>query len=123
MAIHNEAFDLVLMDVEMEINEGFKAVQKIRAIPDKGKLPIIGLTISSKPGSHYLLLEKGFDAFCMKPVNEDEVIRTISKWSGCTSIGNKSDLHSVEMNKNTGTRQKFGSSNEIRLSNDSKNYQ
>ncbi|ADI84120.1 PAS domain-containing protein [Geobacter sulfurreducens] len=80
-AIGREAFDLVLMDVQMPVMDGFEAMRAIRAGEAAGgaRLPIIALTARALAGDRELCLEAGADDYLAKPVNFSELRRVISR--------------------------------------------
>jgi signal transduction histidine kinase/DNA-binding response OmpR family regulator/HPt (histidine-containing phosphotransfer) domain-containing protein len=62
-------FDLVLMDCQMPVMDGFQATAAIRALPDGrgAKLPIIALTANAMQGDEQICLDAGMNAFLAKP--------------------------------------------------------
>jgi ammonium transporter, Amt family len=83
-AIRNGRFDLVLMDCEMPELDGFAATRMIRAMEMDGPLgssgrllPIIALTAQAVRGDRERCLAAGMSDYVTKPVNRDELLRTI----------------------------------------------
>lgn len=74
-----EPFDLVLMDVQMPLMDGFDATKAIRALPDpdKARLPIVAMTAHAMKGDRERCLEAGMDAYVAKPIDTRELFRTI----------------------------------------------
>lgn len=80
-AMHDspESFDLILMDCEMPIMDGFTATERIRALPENGNrhIPIIALT------AHAMAIHKdraqavGMNGFVSKPLKQEELVSTI----------------------------------------------
>ena len=66
-----EAFDLVLMDIQMPVIDGVEATEQIRAIEREqgGHVPIIALTASVTESERARCLAAGMDAVVAKPVN------------------------------------------------------
>ncbi|KAL2934555.1 Two-component response regulator 24 [Bienertia sinuspersici] len=60
-------FDLVLMDMEMPIIDGFQATREIRALGVRTLM--IGLSVSSSPTRIQEFLSAGLDEFYAKPMN------------------------------------------------------
>jgi two-component system, sensor histidine kinase and response regulator len=78
-AIAREAFDLVLMDVQMPELNGFEATSAIRAA-ERGTgrhLPIVAITAHAMAGDRELCLEAGMDAYISKPVRAYELYAAI----------------------------------------------
>jgi len=61
-----ESYDLVLMDLQMPIMDGFEATEHIREVL-KSKVPIIGLSANALNGERERSLEKGMDEYVSKP--------------------------------------------------------
>ena len=67
-----EAFDLVLMDVQLPVMDGVEATRRIRsseAGEDKKHVPIIAMTAYAMPGDQQRILEAGMDSYMSKPVD------------------------------------------------------
>ena len=62
-------YDLVLMDINMPIMDGFTATEKIREIEGTQKLPIVSLTALVLEHEIEKMKESGMDAFLPKPIN------------------------------------------------------
>jgi signal transduction histidine kinase/HPt (histidine-containing phosphotransfer) domain-containing protein len=73
-------FDVVLMDLQMPVMDGFEATRRIRAIrPD---LPVIGLTAHALPDERARCLDAGMAGHVAKPVDVEELIAVIRRaWS------------------------------------------
>ncbi len=73
-------FDIVLMDVNMPVMNGYEATAAIRALPDAGKaaIPILAVTANSFEEDRKAALDAGMNDQISKPINTDE-IRTIAE--------------------------------------------
>ena len=74
-------FDVVLMDLQMPVMDGFEATRRIRAIrPD---LPVIGLTAHALPEERARCLDAGMAGHVAKPVDVEELVAVIGR--ACSS--------------------------------------
>lgn len=71
-----QPFDLVLMDCQMPIMDGFEAARRIRAHCGP-ELPIVAMTASVMPEDRTASREAGMDGFLNKPVDFAELSRTL----------------------------------------------
>lgn len=66
--------DLILMDCQMPVMDGFAATQAIRALPPpKNGIPIIAVTANAMSSDERRCLEAGMDAYMKKPVKKAEL--------------------------------------------------
>ena len=78
-------YDLVLMDCQMPVMDGFEATAVIR---DAGShvlnhsVPIIAMTANATQGDHTKCLESGMDDYLSKPVHKEDLAEMIGKWVG-----------------------------------------
>jgi two-component system sensor histidine kinase/response regulator len=72
-------FDLVIMDVQMPVMGGFEAAAAIRAREETtgGHVPILALTAHAMKGDRERCLAAGMDAYLPKPIDVDELVRTV----------------------------------------------
>ncbi|MFB7447718.1 HAMP domain-containing protein [Streptomyces sp. NPDC056194] len=79
LAAHDE-IALVLMDVMMAGMDGYSAIEAIRRLPDRARLPVIAVTAKAMPGDRAQALAAGADDYVAKPVDEDELTAKIRSW-------------------------------------------
>ncbi len=82
-AWQNNSYDLVLMDVQMPVMDGFDATVQIRQEEEGtgNHIPIIALTAHALEGYRELCLEKGMDDFLTKPINPRKMRETMALWA------------------------------------------
>jgi signal transduction histidine kinase/CheY-like chemotaxis protein len=76
-----EPFDLIYMDCQMPIMDGFVATRQIRtieAIADK-RVPIVAMTANAAETDREACLEAGMNDFVSKPITETELIASIKR--------------------------------------------
>ena len=80
IAVGRDAFDLVLMDVQMPVMDGFEATALIRQQEKTtGRhLPIVAMTAHAMKGDREKCLEAGMDGYVAKPVQKDELFTAIA---------------------------------------------
>jgi CheY-like chemotaxis protein len=74
-------FDVVLMDVQMPVMDGFEATAAIRAheADHGGHLPIVALTAHAMKGDLERCLAAGMDAYVSKPIRAAELYELIDR--------------------------------------------
>jgi len=78
-------FDIVFMDCQMPVMDGFEATDKIRKMETNPALhmqrtPIIALTAHATAGYRDLCLAKGMDDYLSKPFNTQQIIEKLQQW-------------------------------------------
>src|SRR5580658_10131379 len=76
-----DAFDCILMDVQMPEMDGIEATHHIRSLPDpvKANIPIIALTANALKGDSEKYLAAGMTDYLAKPFDEERLFRVISR--------------------------------------------
>jgi signal transduction histidine kinase/CheY-like chemotaxis protein/HPt (histidine-containing phosphotransfer) domain-containing protein len=80
-ALENQAFSLVLMDVQMPEMDGFEATHRVRAM-ERGRkhTPIIALTAYAIKGDKERCLAAGMDDYLSKPLEPDALFAAVERW-------------------------------------------
>ena len=81
--LQHNAYDAVLMDLQMPEMDGYEATIGIRKPANKclnPKIPIIALTANAQPTVRDKCLDIGMDDFLSKPVNPEMLIEKIRYW-------------------------------------------
>ncbi len=76
--LESEAFDLVLMDIQMPVMDGYEATRLIKSDERTSAVPVIALTAHAMKGEKEKILGLGFDGYLTKPVKKEELIREIA---------------------------------------------
>jgi len=77
-----DGFDVVLMDVQMPVMDGYTATREIKADPLLSKIPVIALTAGAFVSHREEAKAAGMEAFLPKPFNVDEMVEMIVLLSG-----------------------------------------
>ncbi|MBA6370591.1 transporter substrate-binding domain-containing protein [Colwellia sp. BRX8-4] len=82
-SLQNLPFDLVFMDCQMPVMDGYEATKKIRLPQSKvlnSNIPIIAMTANSMQGDREKCLAVGMDDFIAKPVNPNKLQEALKRW-------------------------------------------
>lgn len=77
----DDKFDLILMDMQMPIMNGFEATEKIRLMPEYKNTPIIALTAFAMKGDREKCLESGATDYIPKPIDSKEFIEKVKYYT------------------------------------------
>jgi len=79
----NGNFDLIFMDIQMPVMNGFDATKNIRASnnPRARTIPIIAMTAHAMSGDREKSLEAGMDEHVTKPIDVGQLTKTLVKWA------------------------------------------
>lgn len=93
----NNKVDLVLMDVQMPVMNGFEAAKHIRFNIDSA-LPIIALTANAIKGDNLKCITAGMNDYLAKPFKEEDLLKMIS---GILKIEGTTEVHQPATEINT----------------------
>ncbi len=79
-AFRQESWDLVLMDMQMPVMDGFEAARRIRALPESEYVPIVALTANAMAGDREACLSVGMNDYLSKPLSGSQVLSKIAHW-------------------------------------------
>jgi CheY-like chemotaxis protein len=72
--------DMILMDIQMPIMNGYDSTLEIRKIPNADKIPIIALTAGTIVGEKEKCIEYGMNDYIPKPIDKELLIKIMSQW-------------------------------------------
>jgi len=85
----DKEYDVVLMDIEMPVTDGYKATKLMRDFEKENsrvKTPIVAVTAHALPENEDRAYEVGCDFFLTKPVRKADLISTVQRYGageGC----------------------------------------
>lgn len=82
-AAQKQRFDIILMDIQMPVMDGFEATTHIRTFEQQNKLPrtpIIAVTAHTMEHYRELCLERNMDDYMSKPVKKQPFHEMVKKW-------------------------------------------
>jgi CheY-like chemotaxis protein len=79
-AVGRERFDLVLMDCQMPVMDGFEATRQIRQQFPQQRLPIVAITANAMDGDRERCLAQGMDDYLSKPFKKEQLLTVVNKW-------------------------------------------
>ncbi|MCH8837442.1 MAG: response regulator [Candidatus Marinimicrobia bacterium] len=79
-AVNRNAYDAVLMDIQMPVMDGYQATRAIRKNPSMKDLPIIAMTANVMAGDAEKSLAAGMNAHVGKPIDPAELFSALAKW-------------------------------------------
>ena len=81
-AVKKEAFDLILMDIQMPEMDGLTATQLIRNLekPEADKLPILAMTANAADTDYQKSLDVGMNDHLTKPIDPEKLRIALEKW-------------------------------------------
>jgi signal transduction histidine kinase/CheY-like chemotaxis protein len=78
------AYDVILMDCEMPVMDGYEAVRLIRTIEGndtaRPRTPVVALTAHALTGDREMCLQQGMDDYLTKPFDRQALAVTLSQW-------------------------------------------
>jgi two-component system, cell cycle response regulator DivK len=76
-ALAKQQPDLILMDIQLPIMDGYEATRRIRTIPDLKSVPIIAVTSHALAGDEEKALAAGCNGYVSKPYSPRELLAKV----------------------------------------------
>jgi CheY-like chemotaxis protein len=72
--------DLILMDIQLPVIDGFTAVRILKNDPVTKNIKIVGITSYAMSGDREKIMAAGFDGYISKPMDTREFPKTIARY-------------------------------------------
>lgn len=82
-AASRNAYNLILMDCQMPVLDGFEATRRLRAgaaSASDAAVPIVAMTAYALEGDRAVCLAAGMDDYIAKPVQTADLARVLGQW-------------------------------------------
>jgi two-component system, cell cycle response regulator DivK len=77
-----QAPDLILMDINLPILDGYEVTRRLRANATFKSMPIIGLSAHAMSGDADKAIQAGCNDYLTKPINEDALFAKLKEYLG-----------------------------------------
>ncbi len=78
--LEQQTYDLVLMDIQMPVMDGYAASEKIRAQSKYDTIPVVAMSAHAMTGDKEISLSHGMDDHITKPIDPDVLYKTLQFW-------------------------------------------
>jgi len=72
--------DIILMDIQLPVMDGYETTRTIRSMDEFKKIPIIAVTSYAMVGDREKTLAAGCTSYIEKPIHPERIIREIEKY-------------------------------------------
>ncbi|MFV0448213.1 MAG: PAS domain S-box protein [Vibrio sp.] len=98
--LRQQMFDLVLMDCQMPVMDGYQATQAIRQDSAFAQLPVIAMTANTMAGDKEACLAVGMDDHIAKPIEVNVLYQTLAKYLVGNHLQATTDTNNVDVKSN-----------------------
>jgi CheY-like chemotaxis protein len=75
-------YDVVLMDCQMPIMDGYRATQEIRSFEgERKRTTIIAITANAMPEDRQRCMDAGMDDYMSKPASREDLRKKVEQWT------------------------------------------
>ena len=77
--LKNHSFDAVILDIVLPDRSGFEICREIKAETQTSKIPVVMCSTKSGEMDKFWGMKQGADAYLAKPIDQDELVRTVKQ--------------------------------------------
>jgi CheY-like chemotaxis protein len=83
-SLEKEHYDIILLDIQMPVMDGFECAKRVRELPDatKANVPIVAITGNARNYSLEEYRSYGINEFLQKPINFDALLEIVRRLTG-----------------------------------------
>jgi two-component system cell cycle response regulator DivK len=74
--------DLILMDIQLPVIDGYEATRRIKAIPELRAIPVIAVTSYALAGDEQKTRDAGCDGYVAKPFSPRQLLAKVREFLG-----------------------------------------
>jgi PAS domain S-box-containing protein len=97
--VEQNSYELVLMDIQMPVMDGYQATEEIRKTVQAEKLPIIAMTANAMSGDRAEAMNSGMQGQVTKPIRPLELFRSLAQWRSIDKRNSAVKTYSHEQEK------------------------
>jgi two-component system, cell cycle response regulator DivK len=79
---HETASDLILMDIQLPLMDGYEATRRIKSNPEMKKVPVIAVTSYALAGDDAKALAAGCSCYVTKPFSPRALLAKVREYLG-----------------------------------------
>jgi CheY-like chemotaxis protein len=72
--------DLVVMDLQMPVMDGYEAAARLKSDPDLAWIPLVAVTAYAMVGDQERILQRGFDGYLTKPIDPEAFVSELERY-------------------------------------------
>ncbi|EDY82151.1 PAS fold family [Verrucomicrobiia bacterium DG1235] len=80
-AVRSKRYDVILMDCQMPVMDGYQATKKLRAVPEHSDIHIVALTANAMEGDKERCFAAGMNDFVSKPTRPDTLLTAFENFA------------------------------------------
>ncbi len=78
--VTRERPDLVVMDLQMPVMDGYTAASRLKADPELSAIPLVAVTAYAMVGDRERIMVAGFDGYMTKPIDPTVFVRELERY-------------------------------------------